>query len=504
MARPDLVILSGSENRELEPLVQRFAHDHHARITMRFLGSVEIMLALESGTSIDADAVWPANELWITLGDHAKLVRHTASIMHSPVVIGVKRSVAQRLQWIGRDVTVADILAAAEAGHLRFAMTSATQSNSGASAYLGFLHALAGSPDVLQLAHLEDPALQAKITRLLAQVHRSSGSSGWLKDLVVERYAEFDAMVNYECMIIEANRTLVARGDEPLIAISPADGLTIADSPLGYVDKHDPAKESLFRELQDYLKSSPVQHEILALGRRTGTVGLDIAAVDRSIFNPEWGIDPSRVTASVPLPAEPVIRRALELYQEGGLRKPSATVYCLDFSGSMKNHGDTELKAAMRMLLDLPEARRHLIQPSARDLHIVIPFNESPRDVAQTAGNNPAELARLLTHIQSLNAHGGTDIYAAAVQALELLRSRSDLAAFSPAIVIMTDGKSQGDIQRLRASVAGRDAAIPIFAITFGDADDDQVSQVATLTGARVFDGRSSLVQAFRAAKGYN
>ena len=45
--------------------------------------------------------------------------------MRSPVVLGVKKSIAERLGWTDRqDITIADILAAAETGKLRFVMTS--------------------------------------------------------------------------------------------------------------------------------------------------------------------------------------------------------------------------------------------------------------------------------------------------------------------------------------------------------------------------------------------
>lgn len=45
---------------------------------------------------------------------------------------------------------------------------------------------------------------------------------------------------------------------------------------------------------------------------------------------------------------------------------------------------------------------------------------------------------------------------------------------------------------------------IPIFSIMFGDADDEQLNEIASLTNARVFDGRTDLINAFRQVKGYN
>jgi Ca-activated chloride channel family protein len=132
----------------LEPLVAEFARQENVNIQVSYEGSVTMMENLRDG-SLTADAVWPASSFWIDLGDRRKKVRYRQSIYRTPVVFGVKRAVAQRLGWINRPVTVEQILKSAESGRLRFMMTSATQSNSGASAYLGYLYAFAGQPDVL-------------------------------------------------------------------------------------------------------------------------------------------------------------------------------------------------------------------------------------------------------------------------------------------------------------------------------------------------------------------
>lgn len=141
----DFRILSGSENRDLEPLLREAAGAAGAIIVVDYKGSVDTMLELQK-PDLAYDAVWPASSLWISLGDSAKRVKDARSIMRSPLVLGVKLSLAKRLGWVGTDVTVDQILQAVRAGQLRFMMTSATQSNSGASAYLGFLYASAATP----------------------------------------------------------------------------------------------------------------------------------------------------------------------------------------------------------------------------------------------------------------------------------------------------------------------------------------------------------------------
>ena len=237
-----LAILAGSENKALEPLMQDWAGRNNVALSVSYLGSVDIARELGKGEAGAYDAVWPANAMWITLGDSAKVTRHAESILRSPVVLGLRKSIAEKLGWLGRnDITIQMIADAAEQGQFRLAMTSATQSNSGASAYIGFLYALAGSPDVLTMDNLNDEAVLDGVRRLLAQVDRSSGSSGWLKDALVANSDAYDAMINYESVILEADQALNAAGQEPLYIIYPANGLSVADSPLAYVSKGDAA-----------------------------------------------------------------------------------------------------------------------------------------------------------------------------------------------------------------------------------------------------------------------
>ncbi|HYL98689.1 MAG TPA: VWA domain-containing protein, partial [Blastocatellia bacterium] len=61
-------IISGSENKSLEPLIQDFAKHNGIAITMDYKGSVDIMTGLSSD-DFPYDAVWPAQSLWVKLGD---------------------------------------------------------------------------------------------------------------------------------------------------------------------------------------------------------------------------------------------------------------------------------------------------------------------------------------------------------------------------------------------------------------------------------------------------
>ena len=504
-----LSVVSGSENRSLEPLIQDWAKAHGAEVTMTYLGSVDISHEIARGKDSAFDAVWPANSLWIQLGDDARVVKDAQSILRSPVVLGLKLSIAERLGWTGRqDVTVQDIAAAAEAGAFRLAMTSATQSNSGASAYLGFLYALAGNPDVLTLETLKDPALLDAMRKLLAQIGRSSGSSGWLKDALVAHPEAYDAMFNYESTVLEANQALTAADNEPLYIVYPANGLAMSDSPLGFIDHGDAAKATAFHDLQTMLLTPDTQAKIEALGRRTGLLAAD-GAGDPAVWRKDWGADYAKTFAPIPMPAAEVIRAALNLYQSE-LRKPSLTIWVLDTSGSMDGEPLQKLKTAMDLLLDKKAAEANLLQPSSRDVTIIIPFSDQVGSPWVVKGAADADLQNALARVNALEAGGGTDLYSALAEALKALQPYADngtLFDYLPAIVAMTDGASSTDNfgyfqRKLAQSKFGQD--IPIHAVAFGSADEEQLQALTSGSIGRLFQSGGDLADALRQAKGYN
>lgn len=508
--RTELHIVSGSENRALEPIILDWAKDNRVAVQVTYLGSVDIARALSDGPNTIYDAVWPANSLWIELGDTRKVVKHRESILRSPVVLGLKRSIAEQLGWVGRDdVTIQEIQSAARNDSFSLSMTSATQSNSGASAYFGFLYALSGDPDVLTDAHLGDSAVLENVRDLLAQIDRSSGSSGWLKDSFVENPDVFDAMFNYEALVIEANQAFERIGSEPLYTVYPANGLSVADSPLGYVSKGDAAKEEAFLALQSHLLSDDVQDMLVGLGRRAGLIGLSASSADPNIWRADWGIDLERAIAPIPAPDSGVIGEALTLYQTE-LRKPSLTVWVLDVSGSMEGEPLDELKSAMRLLLDPDSAAVNLLQPSQRDVTIIMPFNHGAFEPLILKGADPGALNDAIRQVDRLEAKGGTDLYGALINALGTLEPYAEndtLFDYLPAIVAMTDGASEVDnrpqmLRFLDQSGYGRD--IPIHSIAFGNADEAQLEELSDKTIGRMFKAGSDLAKALRSAKGYN
>ena len=144
---PPLRIVAGSGFASFEPILKRWGQENGFDVQVSYKGSLDIMLMLESG-NISADAIWEGDSMWTSLGDKQHVVKNSKSIMCSPIVFGIKRSLAKEFGWIGQDVGMQEILDTAEKRRLRVLMTSASQSNSGTSAYFGFLYAFAGQPEI--------------------------------------------------------------------------------------------------------------------------------------------------------------------------------------------------------------------------------------------------------------------------------------------------------------------------------------------------------------------
>ncbi|MDD5800672.1 MAG: hypothetical protein PUD09_08565 [Coriobacteriales bacterium] len=60
----------------------------------------------------------------------------------------------------------------------------------------------------------------SQVQTLLSGVDHSSGSSGWLKQMVVSSPDDHQAMVDYESLVIQANNPLEQDGHDPLLASS--------------------------------------------------------------------------------------------------------------------------------------------------------------------------------------------------------------------------------------------------------------------------------------------
>ena len=332
------------------------------------------------------DAVWLSNSIWGYMLDSSVSLSNSKCTSINPVVFAIKKSKAQELGFVDKVIYTQDIVEQIANGNLKFSMSNPTSTNSGASAYLGMLSTLAGNPEVLTSEILQDENLKENLKTLFTGMERSSGSEDFLEELFLN--GEYEAVVTYESSIININKQLVARGEEPLYAVYPVDGVSISDSPFAYIDNKDANKKEIFTDIQAYILSNEGQQLLQEKGKRTWYGGINEDA-DKTIFNPEWGIDTTQYIAPIKYPSATVIKEALNLYQNQ-LRKPIHVVFCLDYSGSMSGSGITQLRQAMQYILT-EEAANDFIQFSDSDKIDIIPFSGQVQGVWSTENGTDTE-----------------------------------------------------------------------------------------------------------------
>ncbi|MBC8091615.1 MAG: substrate-binding domain-containing protein, partial [Pseudonocardia sp.] len=130
-----LRVLAGSELADLQPILDEAAAATGVRVELSFSGTLEGAETVTSGAADGGyDATWFSSNRYVALQPEAAGKLGTATeIMSSPVVLGLRREVAQRLGFVGRPVTWSEIATAAGAKQFGYGMTDPSASNSGFS-----------------------------------------------------------------------------------------------------------------------------------------------------------------------------------------------------------------------------------------------------------------------------------------------------------------------------------------------------------------------------------
>jgi Ca-activated chloride channel homolog len=491
-----LNVLAGSEIKDLEPLLPDIQSATGVKLQLSYIGSLEGAQRIANGDP--SDAAWFSHGTYLSLlpGAGSRIVEQQ-KIMLSPVIIGVKQSVAQRFGWANNpDVSWKDIQAHAADGSFHFAMTNPAASNSGFTALIGVAAALSGSSDAIDTGTIDQDALRA----FFQGQTLTSGSSGFLADEYVRQQDSLDGIINYESVLM----TLNASGElhEPLTLIYPKEGIVTADYPFMLLNKD---KQAAFDAVVAYLRSTPVQEKIM-------TDTLRRPAVPGIALDPRF---PSNILVELPFPSRlDTINALLTVYLDQ-IRKPASAIFVLDTSGSMEGERLDSLKAALNNLTGTDTSvTGQFARFRASEQVIFITFSSEVDDEQQFTIDDVhpdgPDMQAIRSYVDGLDAGGSTAIYSALDEAYAVLQRQQ---AADPnrlfSIVLMTDGENN---EGIRSDQFARDyrnlppgaANVPVFPILFGDASKDEMQKIATLTGGQVFDATNAdLETIFKQIRGY-
>ena len=244
-----LTILAGSELQDIQPILPRIERDTGLDLRFAYTGSLDGAERIARGDA--GDVGWFSSGNYLTLAGASEKVLAKESMALSPVVIGVRQSLAERWGWVNNpDVTWKDIAAKASTGELKYAMTNPAASNSGFSALVGVASAYAGTGNALTASDIDVPGLKEFFNGQAL----TAGSSGFLADAYVRSQDQLDGLINYESILLSLN----AGGQlhEPLTLVYPKDGIITADYPLMLLN---PAKREQYDKLVAELRTPEVQ-----------------------------------------------------------------------------------------------------------------------------------------------------------------------------------------------------------------------------------------------------
>ncbi len=489
-------LLVSNENKDLDSIIRDYFKEKDLDVEIEYAGTLDMMDKLNQNPE-SYDAIWSSNSIWLYMLENSSMVVDSKSTSINPIVFGIKKSLADTLGFTNGEVYTKDILEKIKTKELNFIMSSPIRTNTGASAYLGFLTTLAGNPEVLTKDYLTNETLKNDITSFLSGVERTSGSEEFLGELL--NNGNYNAVVSYESSLINLNKELEAKGKETYYLIYPVDGVTISDSPLAYLNNGNNKRE-IFNAFQKYILSDEGQKALLKTGRRVWYGGINKDA-DPETFNKDWGIDTNKYLMPIKYPSIAVIKDALVLYQTE-FRKPTHIVFCLDYSGSMYGEGNIELIDAMEYILNYDTASINMLQFSYKDKISIIPFGTNVLSPYTT--DDGTKVDDLLYIIKNIEPNGSTNLYGALNKAIDTLKDENS-DDYNLSIILMTDGQGNiGTFADFKYQYQRLNKDIPVYGILFGDASDYQLLEISELTGGKVFDGKLNLLEAFKEVRGYN
>ena len=491
-----LAVLAGSELKDLEPLLPDLQKATGVKLVPTYIGTLEGAEQIAGGDP--SDVAWFSSGKYLSLlpGAGSRIVA-SERIMLSPVVIGVKQSVAARFGWVNNpNVTWKDIEARSADGSFHFAMTNPAASNSGLTALIGVASALSGSSDAIDTGTIDKDALRA----FFRGQTLTAGSSGFLADTYVRQQDGVDGMINYESVLLQLNSG--GQLHEPLTLIYPKEGIITADYPFMLLNA---AKRDAYDKVVAWLRLPETQRRIMTeTQRRPGVPGIPLDARF-----------PATLLIELPYPSRLDTIDALITAYLDEVRKPGVGDLRARRLGLDAGDRLASLQQAIKALTGTDTSLTGQFSRFRTNEDVTfITFSSTVEDVRDfmidDTQPNSADMVAIRNYVDDLVADGGTAIYSAVEEAYAQVAEKEAAAPDRLySIVLMTDGENNAgvDLNQFESDVGGLPDAVRnvhVYPILFGDASRPAMQHLADLTGGRLFDATSdSLGTVFKQIRGY-
>jgi Ca-activated chloride channel family protein len=510
-ALPVLYAYSSNQEELLLPLIETFNDEGHE------LAGRRIEIVGESVSSGDAEAkiaarklhatIWsPASSLWGSLLDQRVdagwAAGRSPALVRTPLVIALWKPEAEALGWPRKPIGFAQILDLATSkrgwaayglptfGQFKLGHTNPDFSTSGLSFVTAEYYVATGKKEGLTVADIGLPKVRDQIRRVQQSiVHYGDTGSFFVDQLKAHGPGYISAVAMEEVTLLDYNRTKPKRA-LPLVAVYPAEGTFYFDNPLitlraPWVTRAQAQAATIF---VDWIGRRVTPKLAARYGYRPGDPALRPAApIDRAHL-----VDPAQPRVVLG-PPEPRVLAKIKLAWHAD-RKAANVAVVVDVSGSMQD--EDKLRQAQDGL------RVFLRQFSSRDRVGLVTFADVSRVIVPIA-ELKTNRVMLENSVDQLIAGGGTAVYDATSQAVDLIASLDDSTRIN-AVVVLTDGEdnqSRLNVERLLAEFRRRGesdiGSIRVFTIAYGDsANKDVLASIAAASGGKDYSGDPAEIEA--------
>jgi Ca-activated chloride channel family protein len=381
-------------------------------------------------------------------------------------------------------------------------------------ALMGVVAASSQKTDGLSAADVD----RAAIAAFLKGYKLPGDNSTYLSERFIEQQGTYvNAFINYESWLLSLNQSGKLR--EKLVLVYPHEGVSTADYPLMLLND---ARREDYQKVVAYLKSEPAQ------------VWLAKTTLRRPIV-PEFAAKVADVLPSqgmrVELPFSPDRALADGLIDAylNEFRRPIASTFVLDTSGSMEREGRRQqLVQALHYIAGADRSLTgRIARLTNREKLWLQPFSDTPYglqafeipggsatakgvQIQEDSDAKQQSLADVRQFADGLRMRGGTALFDAVYQSLQhMAAEKAKNPSYQYSVVAFTDGENnQGrtfaQFKQDYMALPEDARAIPVFMVLFGEANERELNDLVKVTGGRLFDARKTpLYSVFKDIRAY-
>lgn len=336
----------------------------------------------------------------------------------------------------------------------------------------------------IDLDQVQNTDVQEGVREIEQLIRHYSERTTEFKEYIAQgpEYLDFVALEENDLIFINQGKTAY-QPPERLIALYPKEGTFWHEHPMGIVnaDWTTPEQRAAAEVFVQFVLTEPVQLRIMEQGFRPANPDVKIGEP----FTLENGVTPEGPTNVLAVPDPDVI---VAIQQSWAFVKKQADIIILiDTSGSMSS--DDKIgqarEAALAFLEGLEQDNRVALTIFSSEIRPLVPLDrlESVK-------------SSLTSNIRSLQAEGGTELYAAVRDVVNEMNAVTDGDRIR-AVVVLSDGQDTGErgvtlndaLAAISASSESRNPVI-VLPVAYGsDADIQALNSMARASATRVTSG---------------